>query len=87
MKTVKLDMDDIIEILIEHYYDQFVGCVCAKGVLLGKADEDLRFVGAFGAMENDEIRDVDLIQLDKQLDYNGDHSFLKKNPEFYIKKK
>ena len=79
---VKLDCDDIMEILLEHYQDQFTDSDCAKGILLGTPDNELRFVAVYG--NNDDIKTIDLEEVDKEMDYNGDHAFLRNNPEFYL---
>ena len=85
IQYMKLDADDIMEILLEYYQEQFEDSECAKGMFLGTPDHELRFVAAFASMENDEICKVDLRNVDKNMDYNGEHSFLRKNPNFYTK--
>ena len=82
---IKLDSDDIMEILLEYYQERFEEGDYAKGILLGSADKELRFVAVFGKAEDDEIQDIDLEQIDRQMDYNGEHAFLKNNPDFYLK--
>lgn len=81
---VKLDMDDILEILIEHFQDQFEDVDAATGVILGTPENELRFIGAFGKYEETELGNIDLEMVDKSMDYNGDHAFLKDNPLFYL---
>ena len=78
----KLDEDDILEILIEHFQDdELSDYISAQGCLLGEPGRDLRFVGVFS--NNDEtILKHDLEILDKEIEYNGDHAFFKKHPEF-----
>jgi|GEM_PF-3309528 len=81
---IKLDEDDIIEILLEHYQkEKFKSFSNSKGLLIGTPGNDLRFVGAYGN-EDEFFCDsfLDLEQVDKTVDYNGDHSILKKNPQF-----
>ena len=79
MRTVikKLDEDDILEILIEHF--QTGQYSYGRGKLIGTPGNDLRFVGAISC---DSLADVDLDEIDKKYDYDGDHSFIKNNPEF-----
>ena len=54
-----------------------------KGCLLGTPGKDLRFIGVF-TDEEEDISKYDLEKIDMEMDFNGDHSFLKKHPEFYI---
>ena len=82
---IKLDADDIMEILLEYYQEKLEGSELAKGIFLGSADNELRFVAAFGGNEDSEIHEVDLEKIDSQMDYNGEHAFLRKNPGFYLK--
>jgi hypothetical protein len=79
----KLDEDDILEIIIEHFQDgELADFMSAQGCILGEPGKDLRFVGVF-SNEKGLLRN-DLEKIDKEMDFNGDHSFLKKHPEFYI---
>lgn len=77
----KLDMDDILEILIEYFQDSNEGCQNASGIILGTPNEDLRFIGVFGRLTNSDIEKYDLEEIDKTMDYNGDHAFIKAHPE------
>ena len=88
IKFIKLDSDDIIEIILEYYQDQLKESQLARGILLGDSNNELRFIGVLGSEKIDynAIDAIDLREVDKTMDYNGDHSFLKKNPQFYIKK-
>ena len=81
---IKLDIDDIMEILLEHYQERFQESEFAKGIFLGASDDELRFVAVFGEAEDAEIHDIDLKKIDRQMDYNGEHAFLRNNPDFYI---
>ena len=85
IKYIKLDADDILEILLEHYQEQFKGCLRSKGIILGTPGDNLRFIGAFANEQAKEFADLDLEIVEKELPFNGDHSFLKANPEFCIK--
>lgn len=80
---MKLDEDDILEILVEYFQGkEKFGCLQASACLMGESGKDLRFIGAFSSDE-EKIR-CDFEKIDKEMDYNGDHSFIKKNPEFWI---
>jgi len=83
-KFKKLDEEDILEILSEHFIEgELKGYINAHCRLFGKPGEDLRFVGAFSDDE-DEYLQCDLEKVDEEMDFNGDHSFIKRNPEFQI---
>ena len=84
---VKIDMEDILDILIEHFYSQFEDTDVANGIILGTPDKELRFVGAFSKYEDTQVSDIDLKKLDESMDYNGEHAFLKNNPQFYLNNK
>ena len=62
---IKLDADDIMEILLEYYQERFEDCELAKGIFLGTPNNELRFIAAFGAAEDCELRDVDLEKIDR----------------------
>jgi hypothetical protein len=83
----KLDEDDILEILIEYYQEQFSDVSAAKGLILGEPGKNLRFIGAFSDEDFQYIHNLDLNKLDKEIDFNGDHQFLKDNPDFTIDEK
>lgn len=78
----KLDEDDILEILIEHFQNgELSNFISARGCLLGKPGKNLRFIGVFSS-DDDQMPEHDFKKLDKEIEYNGDHAFLKKHPEF-----
>ena len=80
----KLDEDDILEILIEHFQDdELRNYMRAQACLLGKPGEELRFIGVFSNDDSATLQH-DFKKLDKEIDYNGDHSFLENNLEFQI---
>lgn len=80
----KLDEDDILEILIEHFQNgEFSDFISARGCILGKPGDDLRFVGVFSKSDK-QVLDHDLEELDKEINYNGDHAFLKTHPEYNL---
>lgn len=84
IKYIKLDKDDILEILLEHFQDQFEDAEYAEGIILGTSEKELRFIGVFGNYDNDEIRNVNLEEVDRNMEYNGDHAYVKKHPELWI---
>ena len=87
MEIIKLNEDDILEILLEHYY-QNKNCAFlpfSRGILFGTPGEDLRFIGVYGQEEDSSVAGCDLAEIDKTADFNGSHSFLEKNPQFYWK--
>ena len=83
-KYIKLNSDDILEILLEHFQEQFDQCEAAKGIILGTPDKDLRFISAFSQTWDNDFDNIDLEKVDKQLSCNGDHPFLEANPDFCI---
>ena len=83
IKFMKLDTDDIIEIVLEHYQDEG-DYPFARGLLLGTPGKDLRLVCAFDTEENSDLKTIDLNKIDTEIDFNGDHAFLAKHPEFYL---
>ncbi len=68
---IKLNEDDILEILLEHYQDQ--GYEFGKGLILGSPGNGLRFIGALGPYSNKSLVECDLIQVDESMDFNGSH--------------
>lgn len=87
MMLKKLDEDDILEILLEHFQEsEYSNCKLARGCILGTPGKDLRFIGAF-SNDFDEINTIDFEEIDEQLGFNGDHSFLKSHPEFNLEGK
>lgn len=81
---IKLDSDDIMEILLEYYQERFEFSENAKGIFLGEPNSELRFIAVFGETNDEEIQSIDLEKVDQEIEYNGEHAFLKKNPEFYL---
>lgn len=80
----KLDEDDILEILIEHFQNgELSDFISAHGCILGKPGDDLRFIGVFSKSEK-QVPYQDLEELDKEINYNGDHSFLKAHTEYNL---
>ena len=93
----KLNEEDILEILTERYMaSSFKGE--ARGLILGTAGIDLRFIGIWARESAEKLDDttlefnrdialhhalneIDLEKLDREVDFNGDHSFFDKNPD------
>jgi hypothetical protein len=85
-KIKKLNEDDILEILIEYFQDgELKNMPSAKCMLLGNPGKDLRFVGIFTKTKNAiKTSNYDLEEIDKKVDFNGDHSFLENNPDSHL---
>lgn len=83
MFVKKLDEDDILEILIESFQTgKFsISEGCAK--FYGEPGKDLRAVIVINRGAHKEF---DLDEIDKNTEYNGDHYFLSKHPEFDLSK-
>ena len=85
MVIKKLNEDDILEILLEYYQEnECASLPRSKGMLLGIPGENLRFIGIYGKEDDLSVSDCDLSEVDKTTDFNGDHSFLEKNPRFHL---
>ena len=73
-----------MEILLEHFQNgELSDYISARGCILGKPGYDLRFVGIFSKNDKQVITQ-NFEELDKEIDYNGDHSFLKAHPEYNL---
>ena len=79
MFVKKLNEDDILEILIEHFqegkYAKSEGC--AK--IYGLPGQDLR---ALVVVNHGSHKEINLDEIEKNIEYNGDHHFLIGHPEF-----
>ena len=80
IKYYKLDKDDILEIIIDYMYTMNEGYEYASGILLSDKNE-IRFVGGIG---KENVCNCNFKKMDKELDYNGEHSLIKNNQEFSI---
>ena len=81
----KLSEDDILEILLEYYQEkECASFPRSRGMLLGIPGDNLRFIGIYGKENDSSIAESDLSEIDKATDFNGDHSFLEKNPRFHF---
>jgi hypothetical protein len=82
----KLNEDDILEILIEHFQvGELANCCQAKACLLGEPGNNMRFVAVF-SNEMNKI-EIDLNKVDSEINYNGTHECLKTHPEFHLNSK
>ena len=73
-KVYKLNEDDILEILSEHLakkskFDTFR----SRSLLIGEAEKDSRLISVIRDIEDVEIRVLDLEEIDKRTEFNGDH--------------
>jgi hypothetical protein len=85
MVIKKLNEDDILEVLLEYYQEkECASFPHSRGMLLGIPGEDLRFIGIYGQEDDSSVAECDLSEVDKTTDFNGDHSFLEKNPRFHL---
>ena len=83
MSVIKLNEDDILEILIEHYQTGKFSRSKGSAKLFGNPGQDLR---ALIVLSDDHNKNFDLDVMEKNTDFNGDHSFLKEHPEFDLSK-
>ena len=82
----KLNEDDILEILLEHFQEiNNSDTPLSRGVLLGNPGENLRFIGVYGREEDVSFKELNFEKIDAEYDFNGDQSFLERNPQFNIK--
>ena len=77
----KLDEADILEILIEFLQEKH-DLPNAQILLLGERNKDLRCVCAL--CEDEHPMNLDLNEVDKQIDFTGDHKWLEQNPECWL---
>jgi hypothetical protein len=83
----KINEDDILEILLEHFQEiNAKDLSSSQCVLLGQPGVNLRFLAVYGNGDSNGRLNFDLEEIDKNYDFNGDHSFLEKNPSFVIAK-
>lgn len=74
VKMMKLDEDDICQIVVEHYQEVLKNSTYARSIVLGTPGDDLRLVAVYGERYDERVRDIDLTKIDKLLDYTGYHS-------------
>lgn len=71
----KYDENDILEILTEHLAENNgFETYNSHAVILGTPSENLRLIAVVGESEDETLSDVDLEKIDKEMDFNGDHS-------------
>ena len=82
----KLNEADILEILLEHFPEiNEENTSFSRGILFGEPGNNLRFIGVYGDYDA-QLQELDLEEIDANHDFNGDHSFLEKNPQFWLTK-
>lgn len=79
----KLNEDDILEILIEHFQKGKNKKFAVSAKFFGSSGEDLR---AVIVMSKKHTANFDFEAIEKNTDFNGDHSFLNDHPEFDLSK-
>ncbi|CAM5222315.1 hypothetical protein UACE39S_03404 [Ureibacillus acetophenoni] len=73
-KLFKYNEDGILEILSENLaVENGFNTFQSKTLLLGIPGKDLRLIAVVGELEDDDIMNLDLEDIDKQMDYNGSH--------------
>ncbi len=79
----KLNEDDMLEILLEHFQDgELNDYPFSRGCILGSPGKDLRFIGVFSKEAETKDYKRDFEDIDNEIDFNGNHKFLKDHPEF-----
>ena len=78
----KLNEEDILEIVMEYLQKKHDSLPFAKIVILGEIGKDLRCVCALS--KKIPSSDLDLIEVDKKIEFTGDHEFLNQHPEFLL---
>lgn len=78
----KLNEEDILEIVMEYLQEKHNNLPFSKIILLGEIGKDLRCVCAIS--EKIPNSDLNLIEVDKKINFTGDHEFLKQHPEFLL---
>lgn len=86
---IKLNEDDILEILTEHFAKQYgFNEFNARGIVIGESGNNLRFVAVVGESEDTSIQRINLTEIDEKIDFNGSHSFMKSvNPNNFSEMK
>lgn len=70
----KFNEDDILEILTEYLAEKSgFGTFTSKAILLGTPSEDLRLIAVVADLEQN-LSEYNLEEIDKSMDFNGDHS-------------
>ena len=72
IKLFKLNEDDILEIISECVAEKTgIKHFSSKSIALGTPSKDLRVIVA---VSGESLSDIDLLSVDKEIEYNGDHS-------------
>lgn len=79
----KLNEDDILEILIEHFQKKKYSKSEGYAKFYGMPGHDLR---AVIVVTRESCSDIDLDEIEKTIEYNGDHFFLSEHSEFDLSK-
>jgi hypothetical protein len=79
----KLNEDDILEILIEHFQKGKNEKSAVSAKFFGSSGEDLR---AVIVVTKKHTAKFDFEEIEKSTDFNGDHAFLNNHPEFDLSK-
>lgn len=72
IKFFKLNEDDILEIVSEYVAEKTgIKEFSSKSIALGTPLQDLRVIVA---VSNESLSDIDLLSVDKEIEFNGEHS-------------
>lgn len=72
IQLFKLNEDDILEIVSEYVAQKTdIKEFSSKSIALGTPSKDLRIIVA---VSGESLSDIDLVSLDKEIEYNGEHS-------------
>ena len=77
----KLNEEDIQEIVMEYLQEKH-NLASAQIIMLGNVGDDLRCVCAL--KESVFSKPLNLEEVDKQIDFTGDHEWLKKHSDFLL---
>lgn len=77
----KLNEEDMQEIVMEYLQEKH-NLSSAQIIMLGSVGKDLRCVCAL--KENVFSKPLNLEEVDKQIDFTGDHEWLKKHSDFLL---
>lgn len=75
VQLFKLNEDDILEIVSEYVAEKTgIKEFWSKSIALGTPAKDLRIIVA---VSSESLSHIDLVDVDKEIEYNGDHSKIK----------
>lgn len=78
IQYLKLEEDDILEIVLNYYQEILDNSGSASGLFLGTSGIDLRMISLYGKLGDNLVESYSLSSLDQRLDYNpmdGESSF------------